>query len=235
MDWEEDPHGHKNDLDNQRAPSPFSQIPSSVPFTAGNWENIASDCLEDKFARRLDYLLPIDGETGVATHEAVCTYLDTMIEMVSRHGLPLAVLSIAVDDSPVLRFLGAEGAALVGRGVARCLRQETRTHDVIGHANPEISPDAFTFLIVCPLLPEQQATSLAERLRAAMTAIVGEQSSPWLNLSVGVAPMSLDVTDSKLLIARSMDALRRARRSGGGRVWRYTDTLRRIIDDAQEH
>ena len=233
MDWEEeDPRGHANDFDNQRAP--FAPTPTPLSFAGGSWENIAADSMEDKFARRLDYLLPIDGETGVATHEAVCTYLDTMIEMVSRHGLPLSVLSIAVDDSPILRFLGMEGAALVGRGVARCLRQETRTHDVVGHADPEISPDAFTFIIICPLLPEHQATSLAERLRAAMTATLGEQQSPWLNLSVGVAPMSLDVTDSKLLIARSMDALRRARRGGGCKVWRHTDTLRRIIDQAHE-
>ena len=148
MEWEEDPQGHNNDPDNQR--TPFSQLPLSLPYAGSSWENVAADSMEDKFARRLDYLLPIDGETGVATHEAVCTYLNTMIEMVSRHGLPLAVLSIAVDDSPVLRFLGPEGAALVGRGVARCLRQETRTHDVVGHADPEISPDAFTFLIICP-------------------------------------------------------------------------------------
>jgi GGDEF domain-containing protein len=230
MDWEEDPFGHANDFDNQR--TPFSQPSTPLPM-GGAWENIAADSLEDKFARRLDYLLPIDGETGVATHEAVCAYLDTMIEMVSRHGLPLSVLSIAVDDSPVLRFLGKEGAALIGRGVARCLRQETRTHDVIGHADPEMSPDAFTFLVICPLLPEHQATSLGERLLVAMTASIGEQSAPWLTLSVGVVPMSLDVTDSKLLIARSMDALRRARRSGGNRVWRHTDTQRGIIDQAK--
>ncbi len=199
----------------------------------GSWENIAADSLEDTYSRRLDYLLPIDGETGVATHDAVCVYLDTMIEMVARHNLPLSVLSIAVDDSPVLRFLRAEGAALIGRGVARCLRQETRTHDVVGHANPEISPDAFTFLVICPLLPEHQATALAERLRAAMTAHSGEAERPWLTLSVGVAAMSLDVPASKLLIARSMDALRRARHKGN-RIWKHTDTLRAIMDRAAE-
>ncbi len=239
MDWDEDTSGHASDHDNQRQPEPSfagdfpaqnfaSQSPS---FSAPAWEAFTGDAAVDGLSKRLDYLLPIDAETGVTTHEAVCVYMDAMIEMVSRHGQPLALLSIAVDASPVLRFLGMEGAALIGRAVARCLRQETRTHDVVGHADPDMAPDAFTFLVTCPLLSEEQAANLGERLRAAMTASSGDAPMPWLTLSVGVAALSLEITESRLLVARSMESLRRARRAGGGCVWKHTDTRRKLMED----
>ena len=228
MDWDEEPRDHGNDPDNHRPPpSNSAPLPS---FSTPDWETFAEGT-ESEYSKRLDYLLPIDGETGVATHEAACTYMDAMIEMVARQGYPLSLLSIAVDESTVLRFLGGEGAALIGRAAARCLRQETRTHDVVGHADPGISPDAYTFLIICPLLNEEHAANLGERLRAAMTAHSGDAESPWLTLSVGVAALSIEVTDSQSLVARSMEALRRARRSGGSRVWKHTDTRRVIIEN----
>ena len=239
MDWDEDMGGHANDRDNQRQPPPsFSQdftpsgFPSQTPsYSSPAWETLQDGQMDEELGKRLDYLLPIDAETGVTTHQAVCVYMDAMIEMVSRHGQPLALLSIAVDASPILRFLGPEGAALIGRAVARCLRQETRTHDVVGHADPDMAPDAFTFLVTCPLLSEEQAANLGERLRAAMTASSGDAPMPWLTLSVGVAALSLEITESRSLIARSMESLRRARRAGGSRVWKHTDTRRVLMEN----
>ena len=225
MDWEDEPSRHQSDNDNQRLPFSYS-----TPLPASSWDNLAADALEDSFSKRLDFLLPLDPATGVATHEAACAYMDAMIALVSRHDQPLSLLSISVDDSPVLRFLGIEGAALIGRAVARCLRQETRAHDVVGHAHPDIAPDAFTFLVTCPLLNEEQAAGLGERLRQAMTAQGGDAERPWLTLSVGVATLSLEVTDSQSLVARSLEALRRARRGGGSRVWKHTDTRRALIE-----
>ena len=231
MTWDEDPQGHANDFDNQR--QPHSGPPHTPPFSTPLWDISALDTPDDQFSKRLDHLLPLDAETGVTTHQAACVYIDAMIEMVSRHEQTLSLLSIAVDESHILRFLGAEGAALIGRAVARCLRQETRTHDVVGHADPEMAPDAFTFLVACPLLSEEQAGRLGERLRAAMTAHCGDANGPWLTLSIGIASLSLDVVESRSLVARSLEALRRARRAGGNRVWKHTDTRRTLMENSE--
>lgn len=228
MTWDEDPHGHANDFDNHR--QPHSGPPHTPPFSTPMWDISAFQADEDAFSKRLDHLLPLDADTGVTTHQATCVYIDAMIEMVSRHEQTLSLLSIAVDELHILRFLGVEGAALIGRAVARCLRQETRSHDVVGHADPEMAPDAFTFLVACPLLSEEQAGRLGERLRAAMTAHCGDANGPWLTLSVGVASLSLDVTESRTLVARSLESLRRARRAGGSRVWKHTDTRRTLME-----
>lgn len=230
MDWDEEEREHNNDHDNLRLPP--SNSAHTPQFASPDWETFNSEEVESEYSKRLDYLLPIDADTGVTTYQAACTYMDAMIEMVSRTGYPLSLLSIAVDESIVLRFLGVEGAGLIGRAVARCLRQETRTHDVVGHADPGLSPDAFTFLVICPLLDEEHAANLGERLRAAMTAHSGNTESPWLTLSVGVAALSIEVTESQSLVARSMESLRRARRSGGSRVWKHSDTRRAIIENA---
>lgn len=230
MDWDDEARDHGNDQDNLRLPPPNSA--HTPKFSMPEWETFTSDEAESEYSKRLDYLLPIDGDTGVTTHQAACSYMDAMIAMVSRQSHPLSLLSITADESIVMRFLGAEGAALIGRAIARCLRQETRTHDVVGHADPGLSPNAFTFLVICPLLDEEHAANLGERLRAAMTAHSGDAESPWLTLSVGVATLSLEVTESQSLVARSMEALRRARRSGGSRIWKHTDTRRAIIENA---
>jgi GGDEF domain-containing protein len=230
MTWDEDPHGHADDFDSQR--QSHSGSPHTPPSSAPMWD-ITDAENANAFSKRLDHLLPLDGDTGVTTHQATCVYIDAMIEMVSRNEQTLSLLSIAVDESHILRFLGAEGAALIGRAVARCLWQETRTHDVVGHADPEMAPDAFTFLVACPLLSEEKAGRLGERLRAAMTAHCGDANGPWLTLSVGVASLSLDVIDSRSLVARSLEALRRARRAGGSRVWRHTDTRRVLMENCE--
>ena len=44
MEWEEDPHGHANDFDNQR--TPFS--PPPLTPVGGSWDNIAADSLEER-------------------------------------------------------------------------------------------------------------------------------------------------------------------------------------------
>ena len=66
-----------------------------------------------------------------------------------------------------------------------------------------------------------------------MTAHSADGGQPWLTLCVGVACISIDTNESASLIARSMDALRRARKSGGNRVWRHSDTRRTLIANSE--
>jgi GGDEF domain-containing protein len=139
-------------------------------------------------------------------------------------------MTISVDDTPALTFLGVEGISLIGRAVVRCIRQETRAHDVVGCTAEKDANGLPCFLIACPLLSEDHAANLAERLRVRMTAYAADPERPWLTLSIGVAGMALDAMECESLLTRAGAALRYARRMGGGCVWRHSDTLRRIIE-----
>jgi GGDEF domain-containing protein len=179
---------------------------------------------------RLDALLPQDSETGATAPAALRSYLNAMMEMAGRYAQPLAVLAIAVDTAAeansVLRRFGVEGARLIGQAIVRCLHQETRLHDVVGRAEEIGAYELPTFVVVCPLRDEAGAALLAERLCMAMTAYAAEPDCPWLTVSIGVAALAIDILVPEALLARAADALRYARRDKGGRVWRYTDTLR---------
>jgi GGDEF domain-containing protein len=182
---------------------------------------------------RLDSILPTDTETGVATYEALRTYLGALIDLMARHGQPLTLLTISADPNDALRILGARGAQLISGAIARCLRQETRVHDVIGRARTECVPGVPSFLVVLPLMKEALATQFADRLREAMTITAGDDCGPWLTMSVGVASLSLDTDAPDTLILRAQEALSSAQRAGGGRVWSHADSVRRIVERHQ--
>jgi GGDEF domain-containing protein len=206
---------------------------AGLPYDRDEWipgGGVSSEEYEPLRKERLDLLLPHDPETGAVTPAAFQVYLGAMMDMIARAQLPLALMTISVDDTPALNFFGVEGTSLIGRAVVRCIRQETRVHDVVGCTAEKDVNGLPCFLIVCPLLSEDHAANLAERLRMTMTAYAADPDRPWLTLSIGVAGMALDAMESESLLARANAALRYARRMGGGCVWRHSDTLRHIIE-----
>src|SRR5579875_169993 len=156
--------------------------------------------------KRLDILLPADQTTGAVTTQAGYVYLHAMIEMVMRKNL-------------------------IGQAIVRCIRQETRDYDLVYTLSLPTITDTPVFALVCPLMNEEEATALGERLRKIMTSHAGAEDRPWLSFSVGVASISLDAPDADSLTARACAALQKARRSGGGRLWRHSETLRAIIEN----
>lgn len=190
---------------------------------------------ETDTVRRLDALLPADPQTGAVAPFAFLSYLSAMMAMADRYRQPLSLLAVSVsteeETRSLLRRFGTEGANLIGRAVARCLRQETRIYDVVGCASELYPSEAPIFLVVCPLRAEAQAALLAERLRDAMIAYAEDPDCPWLKVSVGVAAMALDTPDPEALIARGIQALYQADRSETGGVWRHSDTVRRIAEE----
>lgn len=182
---------------------------------------------------RLDMLLPNDPATGAVTFAALRAYIGQMMELTGRHSQPLALLFIAVDDSPIMPFFGDEGALLIGRAITRFIRQETRTHDVVGRTAEVNSAGIPGFLVVLPLMTEEQSVQMAERLHLGMTAHSVDGYPPWLSLSVGIVGVTIDIHNADDLIARAASAMRRAQLTGGGKIWRHSDTLRQILESAQ--
>lgn len=205
-----------------------SQLPGQLPQAP--WQDMEeSVVIED--GQRLDFLLPNDSEYGVVSASAAQIYLEIMLHMVNRHGQSLAILYVALDPSPLLTFLGDEGQGLIGRAVARCLRQETRGHDVVARAPSEDFSDEAEFIIICPLLTEKMAAALAERMMRATSTYAADPEKPWPSLSIGVAALSIDAAQGPVLLGRAKEAMRRARRNGGRQVWRHSDTLRTLMEE----
>lgn len=211
--------------------------PDSDAFFAPFYDADAGDrsAAETDTVRRLDALLPSDPQTGAVAPSAFLSYLHAMMAMADRYRQPLSLLAVHVNTEEetrsLLRRFGTEGASLIGKAVARCLRQETRAYDVVGRASELYPSEAPTFLVACPMREEAQAAILAERLRAAMIAYATDPDCPWLKVSIGVAAMVLDTPDPEALIARAAQALYQAERSEEGNVWRHSDTLRRIAEE----
>ncbi len=182
---------------------------------------------------RLDMLLPTDEQTSAATYYAFRCYLGAMMEMTERYHHPLSLICIGVDESAAVKFLGSEGASLISRAITRYLRQETRSHDVVGRSKEVDSQGYPYFLIACPLLNEVKAGSLATRIVDDIMAQALDPERPWLSLSVGVAGMSIDVSDPDGLAVRALASLKRARRSGGKRVWLHSATARSVFGDEE--
>jgi GGDEF domain-containing protein len=210
---------------------------SEEPFEG--WHRTEDDGSRTGFylSQRLDSLLPLDTEWGVVSAIAMPIYLNAAMEMVLRAAQPLALISIGIDVGEEMESIqsayGEEGASLIVGAVARCLRQETRLHDVVGCAQTPETGTIPTFLIVCPLLDEGQATQLAERLRSAMMAYTADPDCLWLKVSGGVASISLDITNAETLIARCLEALNLARSQEGGGILRYSERLR-FQDEADD-
>jgi GGDEF domain-containing protein len=203
-----------------------------VPLPPGARLEELSGFAETEFAfGRLDTLLPADPLTSAVTYGAFRVYLQSIMDLMAREGGTLSVIALGVDDTPAVRFFGTEGAGLLGRAVVRCVRQESRSYDVLGRTRETDSHGIPTFLLACPLLNEERAAQLAERLCAAMVAQSAQDAIPWLTVSGGVASLALDMEDADAMLLRALSTLQGARRQGGGQVWRHSDTLRRLAEE----
>lgn len=192
--------------------------------------NTTSNNEQQSLQKRFELFLPQDADTGAVRTEAGYAYLHAMIEMVLRKNLPLSLICIAPDDSPTFTALDEEAARFIGQAIVRYIRQETRDYDLVYKMTLPTMGSTPLFALVCPLISEEEAALLAERLRKGMISQNSETEHAWLSLSAGVATLSLDAPDADSLMARAYAALSRARRMGGNRLWRHTDTLRALME-----
>jgi two-component system cell cycle response regulator len=175
--------------------------------------------LEDQLRatqRRLYALATRDGLTGLWNRTAILDFLERELERRARRGDPVSLMMIDVDR---FKTINDQHGHLAGdaafRTVARRLRKKLRPYDRLGrYGGDEV-------LVVLPGCGPEEAASVAERLRSAVSdqaVRVGKKAVP-LTLSIGVAsadgarPGSTD-----LLIKAGDDALYRAKKAGRNRV-----------------
>jgi diguanylate cyclase (GGDEF)-like protein/putative nucleotidyltransferase with HDIG domain len=152
-----------------------------------------------------------DPVTGLVTLDRLRAQLDIEAGRARRHGRPLAVALLDVDD---FRAAGARHGHAAGdeilRTVARILVEQTRGHDVVCRGAGD------EFLIVMPETDADGAAACCERILRALEATrAGPLES--VCVSAGVAGYDRARTPAETVGAAYV-ALDRSRRLGGHRV-----------------
>jgi diguanylate cyclase (GGDEF)-like protein len=110
------------------------------------------------------------------------------------------------------------------RRVAATLRDTARVYDTPARYGGE------EFGVILSRTSAEEAEAVADRLREAIAATVGE---PGVTVSAGVATFPLDATDPDALIGAADEALYASKRGGRNRVTRSNRSLAALRDPGQ--
>lgn len=167
--------------------------------------------------RQLDGERVVDRLTGVLSRRAVLRAADREIGLCRRTGQLLSVVLIDVDSMSDLnsRLSAAVGDAVLS-GIARILTRTFRETDILGR----VGGDSFGALL--PACAAADARRRVDSMRESLAILGGELLCPELEISVGIADTTLNISD---VMARADRALLQARSDGGGRTILYNPDL----------
>jgi diguanylate cyclase (GGDEF)-like protein len=158
-----------------------------------------------------------DPLTGVANRGYIEVCLANEVARATRFGTTLSVGMVDIDHfKRVNDSFGHPFGDRVIREVARVLSETVRQVDMVGRYGGE------EFLVVMPGTGLDGAGVLAERIRAAVAALVHQPEAHSATLSVGVAQWERDAGTWEGLVSRADQALYQAKEEGRNRVCRWT-------------
>ncbi len=160
----------------------------------------------------------VDALTRSLNRRGVSSSLIEAMAQSQRYGTPLCVVSLGVEG--VAGDVPEEGLSLV----AAVLGEGLRLPDRFGRYEED------EFLLVLPQTRLDEASRVAERLRAAITATLGRVAGPGplpLSVSFGVAEFGRG-QDLEKFVAGARSALATARAAGGNQVARFQATRPRM-------
>jgi diguanylate cyclase (GGDEF)-like protein len=154
-------------------------------------------------------------------------YLDRRLEeeflRARRHGLPLSVLMLDIDDFKRINdTYGHRVGDLALNHVVKMILQAKREVDIVAcYGGDEL-------LILAPNTELPAAEVFGQRLRQEIEehqpVVEGESGAPQsvsVMVSIGVAGLEPDVSECRWLVCRADEALCRAKQEGRNRVLRY--------------
>ena len=167
--------------------------------------------------RQLDGERVVDRLTGVLSRRAMLRAADREIGLCRRTGQLLSVVLFDVDSMGDLnnRLGPAVGDAVLA-GLARILTRTFRETDILGR----VGGDSFGALL--PACAAADAKRRVELMREGLAALGAEQGCAELEISVGIADTTVDISD---VMARADRALLQARGDGGGRTVLYSSDI----------
>ena len=179
--------------------------------------------LSYKLNQNLESIATIDGLTGILNRRGLEDAALKMQGICKRINLSMAVLVIDVDH---FKKVNDKHGHLYGddvlRQLAKVIAGILRSGDVLGRYGGE------EFCVFLPNTIEQDATGLAERVRAGIELALKQVNQKTLNatVSIGVADSVRAGYDFKGLVAAADSALYVAKNNGRNRVISYTSITR---------
>ena len=160
-------------------------------------------------------MLTTDHLTGARNRAHLFEAIETERLRFERHGGPLAVIALDVDHFKRINdTLGHQVGDGALRAVAAACMSEIRPMDVFARVGGE------EFIVLAPGTDLDGAARLAERMRAAVTALMVEapQGPLHITASFGCAVMGGSVMSTAALLEAADKALYTAKRAGRNRV-----------------
>ena len=152
-----------------------------------------------------------DALTGASTRRHLDDFLNDEIDRSRRYDSLLCVLMLDLDHFKRINDMhGHRAGDLLLAGLAKCIRQELRGVDLLARYGGE------EFVVAAPGITRQQASLLAERLRARV-ATARFDTLPEVTCSIGVVQADRK-DDADTLIQRADALMYEAKRTGRNRV-----------------
>ncbi|HJV06342.1 MAG TPA: GGDEF domain-containing protein [Chromobacteriaceae bacterium] len=153
-----------------------------------------------------------DSLTGLYNQRAFRRLAERSVHEAQTGQQPLAVLMLDLDH---FKSINDQHGHLYGdevlMAVADCLRQHVRPQDVVGRHGGE------EFIILLRDTPTDTARHIAERLRAAVEALMLHNEHV-VTVSIGLAMLATEATSLTQLIKQADDYLYQAKHQGRNRV-----------------
>ena len=150
----------------------------------------------------------LDSLTGLSNRQALIEALDAELSRTRRFGRPFTLaLFVCVGFKGINDRGGHFAGDMALRQIGVALRQHTRPYDCVGRLGGD------EFLLVLSEVDHEQATLIAERLRAALRHFV-ERNHPSLTFSLGVVTFQMGDLDGEDCIQHADEAMYAAKRRG---------------------
>ncbi|MBI2377263.1 MAG: GGDEF domain-containing protein [Deltaproteobacteria bacterium] len=185
------------------------------------------DPTETQLFDQLHQAATSDALTGLANRRYLLQRLEQELSFSTRHGSPLAVLMLDLDNfKPINDELGHAAGDEALKLVASSLRRAIRLEDVLARYGGD------EFVVLSRGYEPDSVRKFAERLRRTVSDDVGEEPAPLSNLavSIGVAhfdPGSGDRVRPMDLLSRADAALYRSKAAGRNRISEWERRLER--------
>jgi diguanylate cyclase (GGDEF)-like protein/putative nucleotidyltransferase with HDIG domain len=178
---------------------------------------------DDPGTARLEALALTDGLTGALNHSAFRERLAAEIELAFRHGTPLSLALIDIDEFKVINdTFGHQVGDRVLVDVAATIAEHIRASDLLAR----IGGDEFAILM--PQTDGPGAAAIAGRVHAEVGATI-VAGGHRVTLSIGVCEVN-EGEAAEQLVERVDRLLYSAKRHGRDMVWRYDRPSEALAD-----
>jgi diguanylate cyclase (GGDEF)-like protein len=161
-----------------------------------------------------------DGLTGIHNYRHFQENLKAEVSRAGRYGEHFCLLMMDLDHfKSVNDTIGHQKGDEVLRAVANVLRSCSRESDYLARYGGE------EFVMILPRTTLEEATTLADRIRASVAMLDPGHPDLHVTMSIGLSAFPESAGDSDGVLGAADAALLRAKNTGRNRVCLYTDAI----------